>query len=50
MTWRIHNKREEKKEAARKAALIERGFGPVDRDLEKGKAVEDSNGVGGGRQ
>jgi hypothetical protein len=52
----VRNKREEKKEAERKAGLIERGFGPSDVEAsfgEKGKGVgryDDreggSNGVG----
>jgi len=30
IVWILRNKREEKKEAIRKAGLIERGFGPLD--------------------
>ena len=43
--WYIRSKREEKKEAARKADLIERGFGPSAADEEKG--LRGGNGVNG---
>jgi len=36
--WRLHNRREVKKEAARKAELIERGFGTLD-EKHSGRAV-----------
>jgi hypothetical protein len=38
--WRVYNKREERKEAARKASLIEREFGAGEIEGEKGKSRE----------
>jgi len=54
LVWHMNTKREERKEAARKAALVERGFGPLDeKDLNingrKGKnsqGAEYSQGLG----
>lgn len=54
VAWRLYNKREERKEAARKASLMERGFGAgsAGEIEEKGKSREgyrDGNrGVMGG--
>jgi len=56
-SWMVWNKREERREVARKADMIERGYGPSDEEAsidEKGKAVRrnegrvdgTSNGVG----
>jgi hypothetical protein len=41
--WRLFNKREEKKEAARRTALIERGFGPSDEENGVGMQGSDGN-------
>ena len=50
--WKLNNKREEKKEAARKADLTERGFGSGSGEFEteKGKRREEygnATGIGG---
>lgn len=53
LAWRLYNKREEKVEAARKASLVERGFGSEKIEGEKGKGKgngyhdESWGGVGG---
>jgi len=37
VAWKVYNKREERKEKARKEGLIERGFGAGEMEGEKGK-------------
>lgn len=46
VVWRLYNKREEKKEAARKTDLIERGFGSSREFEEKGKEREEYRDAG----
>jgi hypothetical protein len=48
VVWRFYNKREEKKEAVRKADLIERGFDSSGEFEEKGKEREEYRHGGAG--